>query len=157
MRLYLNAESKNKIGYTPDWLQVSFYENGEQMELTLDIQGDIGYDDGCLSCRCKGELVPWVLYNCENGNEVDLYSMTEEEIERIFPDKRVAKIICEGNDYRIGVYPVTNADCDDYEIFKRAENDTVSDGKGIFEMFVKDVNDEYCYYKEFEFETELNI
>ena len=74
MRLYLEAESKNKVGYTPDWLKVSYYENGERMELTLDIPGDIGYDIDCLSCRCKGDLIPWVLYNCESGDETDFYS-----------------------------------------------------------------------------------
>ena len=153
MRLYLNAESKNKVGYTPDWLRVSFYENGERMELTLDIQGDIGYDKDCLSCRCKGDLIPWVLYNCESGDEVDLYSLTEKEVEAIFPDERVAKIICESEDYEIGIYPVTNGDCDDDEIFEMAEDDDVSDCKGCFEMYV----DGEHYRKEFEFEIELNI
>lgn len=153
MRLYLNGESKNKVGYTPDWLRVSFMKNGERMELTLDIQGDIGYDENCLSCRCKGELIPWVLSNCESGDEVDLYSMTDEEVNALFPDERVAKIICESEDYEIGIYPVTNGDCNDEEIFERAEDDEVSNCKGSFEMFV----DDQCYEKEFEFETELNI
>ena len=153
MRLYLEAESKNKVGYTPDWLKVTFLENGKQMELTLDIQGDIGYDDKCLSCRCKGDLIPWVLYDCENGDEVDLYSMTDEQIEKMFPDERVAKIICEGSDHRIGIYPVTNGDCDDEKVFEKAEEDTVNNCKGFFEMFINDK----CFEKEFEFETELNI
>ena len=153
MRLYLEAESKNKVGYTPDWLEVTFYENGKQMELTLDIQGDIGYDDKCLSCRCKGDLIPWVLYDCENGDEIDLYSMNDEQIEKMFPNEKVAKIICEGSDHRIGIYPVTNGDCDDEEIFNTAENDEISNCKGLFEMFINDK----CYEKEFEFETELNI
>ena len=154
MRLYLSAESKNKVGYTPDWLKVSFYENGERMELTLDIQGDIDYDEECLSCRCKGELIPWVLYNCETGEEIDLYSLTDERVEDMFPDERVAKIICESEDYEIGIYPVTNGDCDDKEIFKRAENDILSGCKGSFEMFIDDEN---YSLKDFEFETELNI
>lgn len=157
MRLYLEAESKNKVGYTPDWLKVTFYENGEQMKLTLDIQGDIDYDKGCLSCRCKGNLIPWVLYNCENGDEIDLYSMTDEQVEKIFPDERIAKIICGSSDHIIGIYPVTNGDCEDEEILKRAEDDTVSDGKGSFEMFTSDVKGEHHYHKEFEFETELNV
>ena len=29
MRLYLSAESKNNIGYTPDWLKVHYKENGQ--------------------------------------------------------------------------------------------------------------------------------
>jgi hypothetical protein len=133
---------------------VSFYENGERMELTLHIQGDIGYDEDCLSCRCKGELIPWVLYKCESGDEIDLYSSTDKEINAMFPDERVAKIICESEDYEIGIYPVTNGDCDDKEIFKSAEEDIVSNCKGSFEMFV---DDEHYYHKDFEFETELNI
>ena len=153
MRLYLEAESKNRVGYTPDWLEVTFYENGKQMELTLDIQGDIGYDDKCLSCRCKGYLIPWVLYDCESGDEVDLYSMTDEQIEKILPDERIAEIICEGSDHRIGIYPVTNGDFADEEIFDMAKDDDLSDGKGSFEMSV----DGECYHKEFEFKTELNI
>lgn len=153
MRLYLNAESKNKVGYTPDWLRVSFYENGERMELTLDIQGDIDYDENCLSCRCKGELLLWVLYNCESGDEVDLNSLSDKEIDAIFPDERVAKIICESEDYEIGIYPVTNGDSDDEEVFRKAEDDSLTNCKGSFEMFVDDEH----YYKDFEFETELNI
>lgn len=153
MRLYLEAESKNRVGYTPDWLRVSFYENGERMELTIDIQGDIGYEDGCLSCRCKGELILWVLSNCESGDEVNLYSMTDEEVNALFPDERVAKIICESEDYEIGIYPVTNGDCNDEEIFERAEEDELSNCNGFIEIFV---NDKW-YEKEFEFETELNI
>ncbi len=153
MRLYLNAESKNKVGYTPDWLRVSFYENGERMELTLDIQGDIGYDENCLSCRCKGELIPWVLNNLESGDEVDLYSLADNEVDAMFSDERVAKIICESEYYEVGIFPVTNGDCDDEEVFERAEEDDVSNCKGSFEMFVSGK----CYEKEFEFETELNV
>ena len=153
MRLYLNAESENEVGYTPDWLRVSYYENGERMELTLDIQGDIGYEKDCLSCRCKGELIPWVLNNCESGDEVDLYSLTDEEANAMFPDERIAKIICESEDYEIGIFPVTNGDCDDKEVFERAEGDDINNCKGFLEMFVNGKH----YEKEFEFETELNI
>ena len=153
MRLYLEAESKNRVGYTPDWLKVTFYENGKQMELTLDIQGDIGYDDKSLSCRCKGDLIPWALCNCESGDEFDLYSLADKEIDSMFPDERIARIICESEDYEIGIYPVTNGDSDDEEIFRRAEEDELSNCNGFIEIFV---NDKW-YEKEFEFETELNI
>lgn len=153
MRLYLEAKSKNKIGYTPDWLKVSFYEDGELLELTLDIQGEIDYDENCLSCRCKGVLIPWVLYNCESGDETDLYSLTDEQVKDIFPDDRIAKIICESENYEIGIFPVTNGDRNDVEVFKMAKDDIISNEKGSFEMFV----DEHCYNKEFEFEAEINI
>ena len=95
-----------------------------------------------------------MLYNCETGDEIDLYSLTDERVEDMFPDERIAKIICESEDYEIGIYPVTNGDCDDKEIFKRAEDDSVSNCKGSFEMFIDDKN---YYQKDFEFETDLNI
>ena len=57
MRLYLDAESKNNIGYTPDWLKVSYKENRQDYELVLDIQAWIDYDSKRLSCRCKGDYV----------------------------------------------------------------------------------------------------
>lgn len=151
MRLYLEAESKNKVGYTPDWLRVSYYKNGDRMELTLDIQGEVNYIDKCLSCRCKGYLIPWGLYNCESGDEIDLYSLSDEQIEDILPHAEVARIICESEDYEIGIYPVTNGND---EIFERAKTDVVSDGKGSFEIFVDDEN---YYRKDFEFEVEVNI
>ena len=41
MRLYLSAKSKLNIGYTPDWLKVTYEQDGKDFELTLDIQGDM--------------------------------------------------------------------------------------------------------------------
>ena len=41
MRLYLEAKSKNNIGYTPDWIKIDYEENGILYTLTLDLQGDI--------------------------------------------------------------------------------------------------------------------
>ena len=149
MRLYLDAKSKNNIGYTPDWLKVTYEENGERLDLTLDIQGEIGYDPKCLSCRCKGDLIPWVLWNCETGDEIDLSSMDEDEVEAILPYKRVAEIVCNSDSYEIGIYPVKDND----ETFKLAEEDKLSDCKGYVEIHV-DGDD---YTKEFEFDIELNI
>ena len=153
MRLSLNAESKNKVGYTPDWLRVSFDANGHRMELTLDIQGEIGYDEHTLYCSCKGDLIPWVLCDCETGDEVDLYSLTDEQVEDMFADERIAKIICDSEDYEIGIYPVTYLDCDEEEIFQRAKDDSLGNCEGFFEMFV----DGQWYEKEFKFETDLNV
>ena len=60
--------------------------------MTLDIQGEIGYSPDSLDCRCKGELIPWVLYDLETGDETDLYSLSNEEVENILPDIKIAEI-----------------------------------------------------------------
>ena len=150
MRLYLEAESKNNVGYTPDWLKVTYKEDGETLELTLDIRGEIGYDPDRLSCRCKGDLIPWVLLNCDTGVEVDFDSLSEEEANAILPNDRIAEIICQSNIYEVGIYPVD----DGSESFEQAENDILSNCKGSLEIYV----DENQYYtKDFDFTTELNI
>ena len=150
MRLYLSAESKNNIGYTPDWLRVTYEEDGQNYELTLDIQGTIDYEKECLSCRCKGDLVPWTLLNCETGNEMDLSSLSEDEIDIKFPNKRIAEIIRSSNSYEIGIYPVN----DDEETFELAERDILSDCSGLLEMYI----DENHYYEiNFQFNVDLNV
>lgn len=149
MRLYLSAESKNNIGYIPDWLKISYEEDGQEFELTLDIQGDIDYDTDCLSCRCKGDLIPWVLYNCENGDEINLYDLSEEEADRMFPIKRITEILRDGTDFKIGVYPTDDSD----EIFKLADEDVLSNCTGLCKFY----DGENDYEISFEFETELNV
>jgi hypothetical protein len=148
MRLYLNAESKNKIGYTPDWLKVTYEEDGQVLELVLDIQGSIDYDRETLSCRCKGELIPWVLWNCETGDETDLYELSNEECDAMFPEKKIAEIVCNSKDYEIGIYPVSD------DVFKEALMDVLSDCEGLFEMFI---DENHYYTKEFKFDTEVNF
>ena len=47
MRLYLSAQTKYNIGYTPDWIQITIPkpEKPEHtLSLTMDIHGEIGYD-----------------------------------------------------------------------------------------------------------------
>lgn len=150
MRLYLSAESKNNIGYTPDWLRVQYNQDGKELELTLDIQGDIDYCSDRLNCRCKGELIPWVLYDTETGDETDLSSLSAEEIEHMLPDKRIADIIRNSSTYDIGIYPVGDGD----EVFELAEEDILTNCEGCLEMYI----DEDNYYNvEFKFDTELNI
>lgn len=150
MRLYLYAESKNNIGYIPDWLKVTYEENGVLLELTLDIQGSIDYQNDKLSCRCKGDLIPWVLWNCETGNELNLYDLSQEEVEAIFPVKRIAEIVCNSASYRIGVYPNDDSD----ENFRIVEKDKLTDCEGRFEMYI---DEDHYYENDFEFEAELNI
>lgn len=150
MRLYLDAESKQKIGYTPDWLRVQFNQDGKEFALTLDIQGDIDYFTDTLSCRCKGDLIPWVLYDLETGDETDLSTLSADEIESIWPDERVAEIIRNSNCYEIGIYPVD----DNEEIFELAEEDDLTNCEGRVEIYIDEDN---YFTKDFEFDVELNI
>lgn len=151
MRLYLESKSEKNIGYTPDWIKVTYKDNGNYMELTFDIQGDIDYNPNTLSCRCKGELIPWVLYDCETGDEIDFEMLSETEIETILPVHKIAELICNSNTYEIGIYPV---DSDIDEVFEMAEKDILSNCKGRFEMYV---DEDHYYTKDFKFEVELNI
>lgn len=147
MRLYLNAESKNGIGYTPDWLKVFYTVGGDEYTLTLDIRGWIDYDNEGLNCRCKGELVPWVLYNHETGDEHDLSELPEDVVN--FTSGPIANIICNGNEFTVGVYPVNDSD----ENMEMVDSDILSNGTGSFEMYV----DGESYEKEFEFDVEVNL
>jgi len=146
MRLYLNAKSKNNIGYTPDWLKVSYVEDRQNFELTLDIHGDIDYDPNSLDCRCKGELILWVLYNNTNGSEIDLYDLSEEEVDEMFPIKRIAELLQMGTEFIVGIYPVNDSE----ENLKLCNEDTFSDCIGICELY----DGENDYEIRFEFETE---
>lgn len=145
MRLYLDAKSKNGVGYTPDWIQVTYDENGHQIELTLDIQGCIDYNRNGLSCRCKGELVPWTLVDLEDGDEIDLSEMSEEEVEEKYPDEKLFKIFAKGYDFLVGIYPVNDDNYDD--------TDRLEKGTGSVEFNVSD----NFHSIGFEFDTEVTF
>lgn len=146
MRLYLSANSKKHVGYTPDWLKVSFEENGIEYDLFLDIQGETDYDKNTLCCRCKGELIPWVLWDLEEGDDIDLSELSEEEMNERFPAQRIAEIICNSEYYEVGIYPVDN--------FELAESDKLTECHGRIEIYI---DENHYYEKEFDFEVELNI
>ena len=149
MRLYLNARSKNNIGYVPDWLKVCYKENGQELELALDIQGEISYEKNGLDCRCKGDLVPWTLFNMENGEEINYDEMSEEEVDKLLPIKKIADILQTGTDFRIGIYP---ADCSHCNVWESAKEDVLSDCKGTCMLY----DGENEYEINFVFEAELN-
>jgi hypothetical protein len=146
MRLYLEAKSENGIGYTPDWVQVSYTENGTVYELNLDVRGEIDYDKTCLSCHCKGELIPWTLVNLDDGDEEDLSELTNEELEARFPEKKLVEILRKGFEFLVGIYPVDDTNFKD---------DRVSKGNGSIELYIEE-EDKYCSIN-FEFDTEINI
>ena len=147
MRLYLDAKSKNNIGYTPDWIKIDYEENGTLYTLTLDLQGDIDYNEDTLSCRYKGGLIPWTLYDNETGNEYDLSEMDEDELESIMPFEKIISIIENGSNYVVGIFPVFEKD------FYLVEYDALSDCHGSISIY----HDGKEITKEFVFETEVNV
>ena len=150
MRLYLSADSKQKIGYTPDWLKVGFTEDGTDFDLVLDIQGDIDYSKDGLYCRVKGDLIPWVLRDLDEGDETDLSMMPDEELLSVWPNKTLTEIINNSKYYEIGIYPVN----DDEETIELAEEDILTNCMGKLEMYIDEDN---YFTKDFKFEIELNI
>ena len=153
MRLYLRGNSKNEIGYVPDWIKIYYEEGNREYELVLDIQGSIDYSDTKLDCRCKGDLIPWVLWDFETGEEIDLYELSEEEIEERFPDKVIAKSFTKSHGFTVGVYPMCPCDMDEHDLFELAGKDKITECEGYFECYV----DDEFYEVNFVFDTELNI
>lgn len=157
MRLYLEADSQKNIGYTPDWIQCSFFKNNKEYLITFDINALIDYSCEKLDCRCKGELIPWTLYEYDadgyRSEEIDLQeSKYREYVEKYFTPKRIAEIIQCAVDFTVGIYPADEEETypEDEEY---AKQDTLSLGTGLFEYCCDNV----CISKEFEFVTELNI
>lgn len=146
MRLYLDSKTTKKLGYTPDWIKIFYFnEKEEEMELTLDVRGEIDYENDGLDCRVKGELVPWVLYNCETGEEIDLEA--DEEAAAEFTIERVFELFKNSDGYTLGIYPVddsTNA----------WEDDVFTEREGTLEVCI---DGEILSHEFRDFEIEVNV
>ena len=142
MRLYLSADSKQNIGYIPDWIRFVYLEDGKERILTLDIHGDIDYDEKCLNCRCKGEFIPWTLSGDDIG-EIYLY-----ELEMELSEEKLYEKMKNGVGFVVGIYPDNcNIDGD------MLAADVFTDCKGECSLFTgKEVESIH-----FEFETEIVI
>lgn len=101
MKLYLSG--KTKIGYTPDWIRIEYFDEtlNKTVELTMDIQGEIDYSTDVLNVRAKGELIPWVYYT--EDNEIDLSELPEKEALKY--EELFNKYITKASDITIGLYP----------------------------------------------------
>lgn len=144
MRLYLEANTTKNVGYTPDWVKIYYFnEKEEEIELTLDVQGEIDYENDGLNCRVKGDLIPWVLINDETGEEIDLEA--DEKAAAEFTDERVFELFKSSDAYRIGVYPVDDSTND-------WEGDVFTECEGTLEMFVGELLEH-----DFTFEVEVNV
>ena len=147
MRLYLQGKSKLGIGYTPDWLMVDYFENGECISVCFDISGCIDYTPTEFNCRVKGMLEPWTLFNHEAGEDIDLYGMKKDEVDKILPDEKIEEIICNGIEFLVGIYPSPNTPDDKLAI---VDKDVISKCEGRVEMTING----HSYEREFTFDTE---
>lgn len=154
MRLCLKANSQKEITYTPEWLRVCYKEKEQELELTLDIRGEISYKEGCFDCDCKVELIPWVMFNHTTGEDMNFEELSEMAVEEMFPISKIIEIIKNGTSYEVGIYPVIQGSSEKQEaILKNAEGDTLSECSGIFCC----LDDNEVTIINFEFETQLNI
>ena len=161
MRLYCDATSKNKVGYVPEWLRVYFYteeakklpaEEREYSYITFDLQGEIDYDSDTLSCRVKGELVPWVL--CIDGDESDLSSVPLSKLGEEFVSSKIFEMVQNaiklqeetGDSFiTLGIYPIY----DDDDVWDKAETDEFTECSA--ELYLNG-----CELIKFTFDTQLN-
>lgn len=149
MRLYLEGKSKNKIGYTPDWIRLAYEEDNKYCEITFDIFGDIDYSPRKLSCRCKGKLEPWVLWM---GDEEEINFEERPDFRELYTLQKIKEIFDKATDFCVGIYPCSEDDDD--EIWSLADNDELTGCKGVLSLCISE--DDNCYEKEFEFEVERN-
>ena len=70
MRLFLQGESKENIGYIPDSMYLTFKEKRKKKKLMLNIRGHIDYNPGNLNCEVQGEIIP--NFSWEKGKMVIL-------------------------------------------------------------------------------------
>lgn len=143
MKLYLSA--KTKTGYTPDWIQIEYTNDKNQMvALTMDIQGEIEYNPETLDVRVKGELLPWV-YRTEN-DEIDLSDLSNRDTEKY--EELFNKYITKASYITIGLYPVT----DDENDYDKENSNAFKTSEGEYHY----IEDEKQKRSTFTFDGEIN-
>lgn len=144
MKLYLSG--KTKIGYTPDWIRIEYFDEtlNKTVELTMDIQGEINYSTETLNVHAKGELIPWVYYT--DDNEINLSELPEEEALKY--EELFNKYITKASDITIGLYP----EPEDFNESENLVNDKFELGIGEYH-YVE--NNKQKHFK-FIFKAEIN-
>lgn len=145
MRLYLSADSKEHQGYTPDWIRITFNNNGQELELTMDISGETDYNATTLDCHTKGQLQPWTLYSDNRILDLDEIVETDEDFEYYL--NLFEQNIETAQEIVVGLYPT------DDELY---QDDILTNCQGEYE-FVFDFNKGQSKIVNFTFETEINI
>lgn len=83
MRLNLHAKTASKTRYTPDWIAIEFQNQGKNIRLTMDIQGDTNYNEEKSFTQTTGEIYPSE-YRVEQKGKTknkDLFQLSEEKLE----------------------------------------------------------------------------
>lgn len=144
MKLYLSG--KTKIGYTPDWIRIEYFDEtlNKNVELTMDIQGEIDYSTEVLNVRAKGELIPWVYYT--EDNEINLLESPEKEALKY--EELFNKYITKASDITIGLHP----EPEDFNESEKPINDKFESCNGEYYYFE---NDKQKHFK-FTFKAEIN-
>ena len=144
MKLYLSG--KTKIGYTPDWIRIEYFDEtlNKTVELTMDIQGEIDYSTETLNVRAKGELIPWIYYT--EDNEIGLSELPEKEALRY--EGLFNKYITKASNITIGLYP-------ELEDFNESENLVDDEFEGCQSEYYYIENGEEKRFK-FTFNAEIN-
>lgn len=124
MRLYLQGESENKIGYTVDWIAFYYKENDTDFRLTLDLQGETDYSANSLHLRFKGDAVIWEVANLTND-----YILVDEEANKILSTAKVREIISKSDSIFIGLYPAIDA-----HEWDKAIHDKLTNRQGKIEL-----------------------
>lgn len=128
MRLYLFANSKNNIGYTPDGLIIN--------NIYYDISGDIDYEEKRLNCRVKGDLLV-------DKNEDYVYLNEEEE------EKLLKLLNSKDTEFIVTIFPTIENE-DDIELVRK---DILTECEG--EIFIYLLGKEI--QKKFSFKTECYL
>ena len=145
MKLYLSG--KTKIGYTPDWIRIEYFDEtlNKTVELIMDIQGEIDYSTETLNVRAKGELIPWVYYT--DDNKIDLSELAEKEALKY--EELFNKYITKASNITIGLYP----EPEDPNESENLVDDKLELGIGEYYHYVE--NDKEKHFK-FIFKAEIN-
>lgn len=140
MRLELSANSKLKQGYTPDWISITYNENGKYHELTMDIQGLTHYDETNLYTSSKGTLTSWA-YTIGNDTKF-LSDLNESESVKYL--NLFNKHLPTALSIIIGLYPVDDEDFD--------RQDELTDCEGTYDYDAGDkiVSTNFTFTYEFD-------
>ena len=121
MRLYISGNSKEKIGYVPDYLII---QNGSK-EYQYSIEGECDYDIDNISCRTKGDLL-------KRNDELDEYISLNEEDE-----KEIIKLLKDKNSkITINLYPISPTGDDDSKFYELVKKDVITDCSAELDLWI---------------------
>lgn len=97
MRLFLQGESKENIGYIPDSMYLTFKEKRKKKKLMLNIRGHVSYNPDNLRCEVQGEVIP--NFSWEKGK---MTILSEEKAKEEYPIEKIIEIF--EKTYEVGIW-----------------------------------------------------